>query len=243
MSSLLRKGTCKHQVTTEILYTFHVRLIKWWTHPFDSTRRTKLSFVAQWDSGKRSSSTEVKISSNILSGTTSMSKSQNMARLYVPWSRANVIASAAYKHMFFPGRKRQNLPLEMRCENPQRLLGSYNWTNQSNWFACLKKYQPINARGPDPDPVVCMKVRFEANKTRGFSLSPRRFRDSFSPLRGLLSLLREKIKKSHWDQGSALCYKLKFYFIARNRFPKKSFGDLKEKLGFKVQIFDLFGTN
>ena len=29
MHSLLRKGTCKHQVTTEISYTFHVRLIKW----------------------------------------------------------------------------------------------------------------------------------------------------------------------------------------------------------------------
>ena len=97
MSILLRKGTCKQQVTTEILYTFHVRLIKWWTHPFDSRRRTKLSFVAQWDSGKRSSSTEVKISSNILSGTTSKSKSRNMACLYVPWSRANVIASAVYK--------------------------------------------------------------------------------------------------------------------------------------------------
>ena len=97
MSSLLRKGTCKHQVTTEILCTFHVRLIKWWTHPFDSTRRIKLSFVAQWDSGKRSSSTEVTISSNILSGTTSMSKSRNMASLYVPWSRTKVIASAVYK--------------------------------------------------------------------------------------------------------------------------------------------------
>ena len=97
MSSLLRKGTCKHRVTTEILYTFHVRLIKWWTHPFDSTQRTKLSFVVQWDSGKRSLSTEVKISSNILSGTTSMSKSRNMACLYVPGSRANVIASAVSK--------------------------------------------------------------------------------------------------------------------------------------------------
>ena len=101
MSSLLRKGTSKHQVTTEILYTFHVRLIKWWTHPFDSTRRTKLSFFAQCDSGKRSSSTKVKISSNILSGTTSMSKSRNMACLYVPWSRANVNASAAYNN-FLP---------------------------------------------------------------------------------------------------------------------------------------------
>ena len=34
--------------------------------------------------------------------------------------------------------------------------------------------------------VVCMKVRFEAKVTRGFSVSPRRFRDSLSPLRGLL---------------------------------------------------------
>ena len=31
-----------------------------------------------------------------------------------------------------------------------------------------------------------MEVRFEAKVTRGFSLSPRRFRDSLSPLRGLL---------------------------------------------------------
>ena len=102
-------------------YTFHVRLIKWWTHPFDSTQRTKLSFVAQWDSGKRSLSTEVKISSNILSGTTSMSKSRNMACLYVPWSRANVIASAAYKQ--FSSLVERG---KMRCENPQRPLGSYN---------------------------------------------------------------------------------------------------------------------
>ena len=33
-----------------------------------------------------------------------------------------------------------------------------------------KNYQPINARGSDPDPVVCMKVRFEAKVTRGISL-------------------------------------------------------------------------
>ena len=96
-------------------YTFHVRLIKWWTHPFDSTQRTKLSFVAQWDSGKRSLSTEVKISSNILAGTTSM------ACLYVPWSRANVIASEAYKQ--FSSLVERG---KMRCENPQRPLGSYN---------------------------------------------------------------------------------------------------------------------
>jgi len=34
--------------------------------------------------------------------------------------------------------------------------------------------------------VVCMKVRFEAKVTRGFSLSPVAFRDTLSPLRGLL---------------------------------------------------------
>ena len=28
-----------------------------------------------------------------------------------------------------------------------------------------KKYQPINVRGSDPDPVVCMKVRFKAKVT------------------------------------------------------------------------------
>ena len=34
--------------------------------------------------------------------------------------------------------------------------------------------------------VVCMKVRFEAKVIRGFSLSPRRFRDSLLSLRRLL---------------------------------------------------------
>ena len=101
-------------------YTFDVRLIKWGTHPFDSTQRT-ISFVVEWDSGKRSLSTEVKISSNIHSGTTSMSKSRNIACLYVPWSRANVIASAAYKQ--FSSLVERG---KMRCENPQRSLGSYN---------------------------------------------------------------------------------------------------------------------
>ena len=43
--------------------------------------------------------------------------------------------------------------------------------------------------------VVCMKVRFEAKVTRGFSLSPRRFRDSLSPLHGLL--LISFAKKNH----------------------------------------------
>ena len=110
-----------------------------------------------------------------------MSKSRNMSCLYVPWSRANVIASAAYKQ--FSSLVDRG---KMRYENPQRPLGSYNKTSQSNWFACLKNYQPINARGSDPDPVACIKVRFEAKVTRGFSLSPCRFCDSLSPLRGLL---------------------------------------------------------
>ena len=102
MSSLLRKGTCKHQVTTEILYTFHVRLIKWWTHPFETTRRTKLSFVAHWDSGKRSSNTEVKISSNILSGTTSMSKSRNMTCLYLPNGPVHMLLRVQHTSNFLP---------------------------------------------------------------------------------------------------------------------------------------------
>ena len=87
---------------------------------------------------------------------------------------------------------------QRRCENPQRPLGSYNKTSQSNWFACLKNYQPINAQGSDPDPVVCMKVRFEAKVTRGFSLCPRRFRDSLSPLP--LDLFREE--KSRKTSGT-----------------------------------------
>ena len=43
------------------------------------------------------------------------------------------------------------------------------------------------ARGSDPDPVVCMKVRFEVKVTRGFSFS--------SPLRGSLSLSWIKISR------------------------------------------------
>ena len=70
-----------------------------------------------------------------------MSKSRNMACLYVPWSRENVIVSAAYKQ--FSSLVERG---KMRCENLQRPLGS----------------------------------------PRGFSLSPRRFRDLVSPLRGLL---------------------------------------------------------
>ena len=43
-----------------------------------------------------------------------------------------------------------------------------------------------------------MKVRFEAKVTRGFSLSPRRFRDSLSPLP--LDLFREE--KSRKTSGT-----------------------------------------
>ena len=50
-----------------------------------------------------------------------MSKFRNMACLYVPWSRANVIASAAYKH--FSSLVERD---KMRCENLQRPLGSSN---------------------------------------------------------------------------------------------------------------------
>ena len=37
--------------------------------------------------------------------------------------------------------------------------------------------------------------------------------------------------------------KLKFDVIALNRFTPKPFGYLKEKLDFKIQIYDSFGTN
>ena len=129
-----------------------------------------------------------------------MSKSRNRACLYVPWSRANVIASAAYKQFSSLVEKGK-----MRCENSQRPLGSYNSTSQSNWFACLKNYHPINARGSDPDPVVCMKMKFEAKVTRGFSLFTRRFRDSLSPLRGLLLIsFAKKNQEKPLDQGSII---------------------------------------
>ena len=45
---------------------------------------------------------------------------------------------------------------------------------------------------------VRMKVRFKSKVTKGFSFSP--LRDSCSPLCG--SLIRRKIKKNLWDQGS-----------------------------------------
>ena len=49
--------------------------------------------------------------------------------------------------------------------------------------------------------VICMKVRFEAKVTRGFSLSPRRFRDSLSlPSRLALDLFREE--KSRKTSGT-----------------------------------------
>ena len=115
MSSLLRKlSTCKHQVTTEILYTFHY--MSGWLNGEHilSAQRGEQSFLLLPSETQESfsSSTEVKISWNILSGTTSMSKPRNMACL---------IASAAYKQ--FSSLVERG---KMRCENPQRPRGSYN---------------------------------------------------------------------------------------------------------------------
>ena len=112
-------------------YTFHVRLIKLWTHAFDSTQRTKLFFCCSvrlrkalikyrgqnfFEYSFRNNIQGVPLRalvpckySNILSGTTFM------ACLYVPWSRA------AYKQ--FSSLVERG---KMRCENPQRPLGSYN---------------------------------------------------------------------------------------------------------------------
>ena len=57
-------------------------------------------------------------------------------------------------------------------------------------FAKLPLVTPFISNLTRLTAVVCMKVRFEAKVTRGFSLSPRRFRDSLSPLRDSLSPLR-----------------------------------------------------
>ena len=53
-------------------------------------------------------------------------------------------------------------------------------------FAKLPLVTPFISNLTRLTAVVCMKVRFEAKVTRGFSLSPRRLCDSLSPLRGLL---------------------------------------------------------
>ena len=91
-------------------------------------------------------------------------------------------------------------------------------TSQSNWFTCLEKYQPINARGSDPDPFVCMKVRFEAKVTRGFSLSPRPFGDSLSLLRGLLLIsFAKKNQEKPLGPGYSLSRYYYYFFHLRYR--------------------------
>ena len=57
-------------------------------------------------------------------------------------------------------------------------------------FAKLPLVTPFISNWTRLTAFVCMKVRFEAKVTRGFSLSPRRFRDSLSPLS--LDLFREE---------------------------------------------------
>ena len=52
--------------------------------------------------------------------------------------------------------------------------------------------------------VVCMEVRFEVKVTRGFSVCPRRFRDSLSPLRGLLLISFAK-KNQEKPLGPGYC--------------------------------------
>ena len=57
---------------------------------------------------------------------------------------------------------------------------------EKHMFAKLPLVAPFISNLTRLTAVVCMKVRFEAKVTRGFSLSPRRFRDSLSPLCGFL---------------------------------------------------------
>ena len=87
-------------------------------------------------------------------------------------------------------------------------LGITNRTNQSYWFACLYKYQPIRAWGSDLDAGVCMKVRFKSKVTRGFSLFVA-WR-LVSPLRGSLAA-----QKNLWDQINTqlTLFIFLFYFI------------------------------
>ena len=56
---------------------------------------------------------------------------------------------------------------------------SYKRGGRKAGFHCISNLTRLTA-------VVCMKVRFEAKITKDFSLSPRVFRDSLSPPRGLL---------------------------------------------------------
>ena len=62
--------------------------------------------------------------------------------------------------------------------------------------------------------VVFMKVRFEAKVSWGFSLSPRRFRDSLSPLRSLLSISFAK-KNQEKPLGPGYC-KISLASFAQN---------------------------
>jgi len=83
----------------------------------------------------------------------------------------------------FPGRARQNLKFNFMTGIP---------TVPS--VLLIKQTNHVEARGSDPDPGVCSKVRFESKVTKGFSFSP--LRDSHSPLS-----YAGKIKKNLWDQG------------------------------------------
>ena len=51
-----------------------------------------------------------------------------------------------------------------------------------------------------------MKVRFEAKVTRGFSLSPRRFCDSLSPLASRLAVDLFREEKSRKTSGTRVLY-------------------------------------
>ena len=98
-----------------------------------------------------------------------------------------------------------------------------------------EKYQPINARGSDPDPVVCMKVRFEAKVTRGFSLS----RLVVAASRLALDLFRkEKSRKTSGTRVSWCCVTKNietvfvYFYCLLELFPSFEFSPIDVTLHF-----------
>jgi len=67
------------------------------------------------------------------------------------------------------------------------LILKWNLPWSQRFFLKFSSGKRERAQGSDPDPVVCMKVRFEVKVTREFSLS--------SPLSGSLSLSRIKLSR------------------------------------------------
>ena len=72
----------------------------------------------------------------------------------------------------FPGRARQNLKFNFMTGIPTvPSVLPIKQTNHVDLRVC-KNINQSKLGGSDPDPGVCMKVRFESKVTKGFSFSP-----------------------------------------------------------------------